>query len=544
MDDTAPQEDTNDFLNTCSSNDEQESRSNATESTTEPRKSERVKSLISSQKTSTSNDFYYYSTNKSLKQKHSLVAKDESSPAKKQAIDLASSNSKKENKNTNSNKPAQSAALIKPKPASAIFQNVNANSQLNKDEATSGFMAAKRVQPFKSYIKYISLKIIKNKSDQMSSGSFDTSSSASSASSTASPPIFTNSVCKMPLALHVLTKQWETSADLRMRVLRRVAKLLQSPAKWIDNEFEIDNLLIRVANARPAAALLASNQTVAVRVFILNKVKKAEQVPSPISANVIDVERQKNILSLNDLVKSSIKIRSKLINNSETEELSKESRSGFVIKNTLNTSLVEEEDKSMQSLNKNQVKPSTFIGNKSLPRLLCRNRSNKQLEANKTAIVLKQFDSLFASKLVAADKFDQISTSLVHCRPDRIPGSLMSCQISGRFYRDEIEYCNRRGIVDAPYPFYNPFCDSELILGLYGAHQSRSLVDQVGESVNELVNKVCSSIEQNNRLPPTANDSIEIINLADSDDSLQELNKSSQSKNFQGKNKFGYFSKG
>ena len=517
------QEDVNDFLNTCSSNDEQESRSNATESATEPRKSERVKSLISSQKTSTSNDFYYYSTNKSLKQKHSLGAKEESSPAKKQAIDSATSNSKKENKNTNNNKAGQSAASTKPKPPSAIFQNLNANSQLNKDEETSGFLAAKRVTPFKSYIKYISLKIIKNKSDQMSSGSFDTSSSASSASSAASPPIFTNTVCKMPLALHVLTKHWETSAELRMRVLRRVAKLLQSPAKWIDNEFELDNLLIRVANTRPSSTPLASNQTVAVRVFILNKVKKTEPLPppSPTTANVIDVERQKNILSLNDLVKSSIKIRSKLINNSETEELAKT--------NTLNGSFVEEgEDKSVKSVSQYQAKPSTVVcSNKSLPRLLCRNRSNKQLEANKTAVVLKQFDSLFASRLAAADKLDQISSSLVHCRP-------------GRLYRDEIEYCSKRGSADAAYPFYNPFVDSELILGLYGRHQCRSLVDQVAESINELVNKVSSTIEQNNRLHSTANDNIEIINLADSDDSLQELNKSSQSKNLQGKSYFIY----
>ncbi len=311
---------------------------------------------------------------------------------------------------------------------------------------------------------------------------------------------------KMPLAIKCYTPIWETDSELRMQILKRIAKMLQTNTNWSHLEFDCETLSVKLTNPQLGPVLV--------------KVYKRK----------FEDGENRNILSLNDLVTSSLKIRSKLIdNNIKAENTSV---------NTFNPNSNCEETSNNQSAYQQQYYSKfSSLGYQNtqpgvprpLPRLIIRKRSNKPAEqfqqTNKTGAFLKHVDSLFQKikseqtikysaltnfehpigAIKTSDTYDTISRSVLNLRVFSIDATqLGKCnqESTSLLFRDEIKYfsscqpeCADNSI---KYPFYNPFGDSDLILGMYKEQGSRVLVDTVCDMVNDMITACCKLEEKLN----------------------------------------------
>lgn len=244
-----------------------------------------------------------------------------------------------------------------------------------------------------------------------------------------------------------------------MKALRQIAKLLQNNVTtWTNLEFECDLLTIKLSNADP----------------VLVKVSKSQKAQGCVNNKPVG-----SILSLNDIVSTSYRIRSKLIHN-EPENISKQPQDmtwpalqACSYQQSINAVKPLQNQLNHPQQRQQQIQSPT----KSLPRLISRNRSHKQLETNnKTGILLKQVDSLFKQmktsqenhlgSITQPDKFDKISPAVLSLRKEQ-----------------ELTE-------------YNPFSDTELILGMYKSNESRGTVDTVCCMVNDMVTACCKLEEK------------------------------------------------
>lgn len=292
---------------------------------------------------------------------------------------------------------------------------------------------------------------------------------------------------KMPLAIKCYTSIWESDPELRMQVLKKIAKMLQQMAPsthWSNLDFEYETLSIKLVNAQP----------------ILVKVYKKRKLSQHTAAE--DGENR-NILSLNDLVSTSLKIRSKLY--SDKEETNSKTNS-----EALHSNQQQQYYSKFENLHLN-TKP----GSRPLPRLIIRKRTSKPIDqtkqTNKTGVLLKQVDTLFqqmksngtfptiASKRV--DTYDTISKTVLNMRLNSVNASqLVKRDHDDLLFRDEITFLSKqianKETSQVEYPFYNPFSDKDLVLGMYKEHESRTLVDTVCDMVNDMITACCKLEEK------------------------------------------------
>lgn len=291
---------------------------------------------------------------------------------------------------------------------------------------------------------------------------------------------------KMPLAIKCYTSIWESDPELRMQVLKKIAKMLQHMAPsthWSNLDFEYEALSIKLVNAQP----------------ILVKVYKNRKL----SQHTAEDGENRSILSLNDLVSTSLKIRSKLYSDQEETNLKVNSEA-------LHSNQQQQYYSKFENLQLN-TKP----GSRPLPRLIIRKRTSKPIDqtqqTNKTGVLLKQVDTLFqqmksngtfptiASKRV--DTYDTISKSVLNMRLHSVNASqLVKRDHDDLLFRDEVTFFSKHianketSLIE--YPFYNPFSDNDLVLGMYKEHGSRTLVDTVCDMVNDMITACCKLEEK------------------------------------------------
>ena len=176
---------------------------------------------------------------------------------------------------------------------------------------------------------------------------------------------------------------------------------------------------------------------------------------------------------------------------------------------------------------------------KSLPRLLCRNRSFNDANSsgsnlsvsetvvnrNQTGILFKKVETLF-EKIKSSPTLDQATANLLSKmssfsfpKHTKISPKLLELRPkqnahSSLFFKDEQTYL--KALNKTSYDFYDPFSDNKLILDLYNAPgYTRNLVDTVSTILSYMVDVV--SITQNEKStnkvsPSSTNDTISKVN--------------------------------
>lgn len=277
------------------------------------------------------------------------------------------------------------------------------------------------------------------------------------------------STTKTPVKLEVLTSKWKpTQSNKLLRLISKLIKHFELLEYCKEVEFDYEKeFTIKLCSSKTNSPRIRAKICKFIPGDSSKKLK--QKLLDKLSNEIVNLPLRENVNESNKQEKSEKEYNPK-------EEVDKSDQENVEISKQAEVEILPKIPKA-----------------KVLPRLLCRKRtsSTTSQSTNDLKNIFKSLDSLFESKKSQKTvQYSEISKQLLDFRP-----SSLKTEAQSRLFDDEKEFLKQ----STEYTLYNPFKDEKLILETYREIDSRQIVDDVCDTLNDMIGVVCTHKQNQER---------------------------------------------